>query len=150
MRQLQLVVFAVVLKIISTSHRTFPYQVLSRLNGTDVEVRWKPDWERQVVHFSVQLSGSPIAWFLVGFSDHGKYRGSDFCKFDGVDVLDGYIARGLVMERDFQQDCIYYGRYRDGSFRFTRKFQTCDMRDYAIEVSIFSGKVYSQVAYNLI
>ncbi|KHN80528.1 Tyramine beta-hydroxylase, partial [Toxocara canis] len=104
-------------------------------SGTTIKIWWKTDWKRQEVYYSVRLSGKPVAWFLVGFSDHGKYRGSDFCKFDGANVVDGYIGRGLAMETDIQQDCVFYGRNKnDGSFRFMKKFQTCDMRDYAVEV----------------
>ncbi|VDM47615.1 unnamed protein product [Toxocara canis] len=110
-------------------------EILPKPSGTTIKIWWKTDWKRQEVYYSVRLSGKPVAWFLVGFSDHGKYRGSDFCKFDGANVVDGYIGRGLAMETDIQQDCVFYGRNKnDGSFRFMKKFQTCDMRDYAVEV----------------
>lgn len=51
-------------------------------------------------------------------------------------VKDGYIDRSLNIRSDVHQDCVPSHRIfpaHQNRIRFTRKFVTCDSRDYAIE-----------------
>ncbi|VDK50143.1 unnamed protein product [Anisakis simplex] len=104
-----------------------------RENCTRVDVLLELNLKTEKLYYNVRISGLPIAWFLIGFSDHGEFHGADFCKFDGSNLLDGYIGNDLNMEIDMQQDCILYDTDMEESVRFSKRLRTCDMRDYAIE-----------------
>ncbi len=41
---------------------------------------WTPDFDRQEIHFRVDISdSSPQSWFALGFSDRGDFAGADLC-----------------------------------------------------------------------
>ena len=43
-------------------------------------MQWTPDFERQQIHFRVDISQSqPQSWFALGFSDRGDLAGADLC-----------------------------------------------------------------------
>ena len=60
-------------------HRSLAYS-LTLDQESKFRLSWTPDYERQQVHFRVDISHSPPqSWFALGFSDRGEWIGSDIC-----------------------------------------------------------------------
>uniref|UniRef100_A0A1I7S2N2 DOMON domain-containing protein n=1 Tax=Bursaphelenchus xylophilus TaxID=6326 RepID=A0A1I7S2N2_BURXY len=54
-------------------------QIYARLKHHEILVNWKVDWESQEIEFDLAVRGKPFKWLGFGFSDHGKWEGSDLC-----------------------------------------------------------------------
>ncbi|KAH7727913.1 Protein TBH-1 a [Aphelenchoides avenae] len=112
-----------------------PFSITTPLNGTTIKLSWNVNWDGQFIDFNVTLSGQPVGWMLVGFSDHGFIENTDYCLYNGRnEVTDGWLDRRHRLRKDMHQDCQFVSHRRHKNIRFKRKFATCDPRDYAIEV----------------
>ncbi|KAL3115775.1 hypothetical protein niasHT_007780 [Heterodera trifolii] len=113
----------------------FPHKMITSLKGIRLELAWKVNWTgRARVDFQVTFSGRPSS-ILVGFSDHGKIEGSDFCLYwpnESQKMMDGWVDRRWKLRRDMQQNCELI-RTGTNRIEFGRKLATCDPRDYRIE-----------------
>uniref|UniRef100_A0A914Q4Z9 DOMON domain-containing protein n=1 Tax=Panagrolaimus davidi TaxID=227884 RepID=A0A914Q4Z9_9BILA len=103
---------------------------------------WNADFDNQELIFKIKILKPKKLkndqWLMFGFSDHGKEEDSDFCLFNNGGnrkMIDGYLDYNLEPKIDIQQDCHLEGYdWNKGQIVFRRKFTTCDIRDYAIEV----------------
>ncbi|KAI1702770.1 carboxylesterase family domain-containing protein [Ditylenchus destructor] len=121
----------------------FPFMIETTLNNNDtkIELFWNINWQKRRVDFKFQLTGNTELHFLVGFSDHGKYENSDGCYYSQTSSGDGnmkdyWVDNDLTLRVDLHQDCIFHKEKTnetEGLFYFSRKFLTCDPRDYNIE-----------------
>jgi dopamine beta-monooxygenase len=110
------------------------FELITPLNDSTVHLSWTINWDIQSIDFDLSLTGRPVAWVLVGFSDHGLLENTDFCLYKGkAAVEDGWIDNKAKMVRDIHQDCEYVAHSQMKQVIFRRKFVTCDPRDYAIE-----------------
>ncbi|KAI6244018.1 hypothetical protein M3Y99_00070700 [Aphelenchoides fujianensis] len=136
MRSRLLIVGFLLLGIPLVSGAGWAKNMVVKLKKTNLIVNWNVDWTLQQVELDVRYSGRRPAWILVGFSDHGKIEGSDGCLYTGDQrVLDVHLTPSGRIETDRHQDCrLRRSNPKNMHFRFTRKFATCDPRDYAIEV----------------
>uniref|UniRef100_A0A915P047 DOMON domain-containing protein n=1 Tax=Meloidogyne floridensis TaxID=298350 RepID=A0A915P047_9BILA len=100
-------------------------------------MRWTVDWTEQLVEFTVYFSPSNLSAVLIGFSDHGKFAGSDFCIYQvkSRKLTDGWLDSHLVLHKDIKQDCHLLGARTsvEPFFQFQRKFSTCDPRDFRFD-----------------
>ncbi|CAD5226537.1 unnamed protein product [Bursaphelenchus okinawaensis] len=111
-------------------------QIYAKLKHHEVLVNWKVLWESQEIKFDVAIRGKSFKWFGFGFSDHGKWEGSDLCtwKRDEKFLKDSHIRSNLFIHTDAHQDCRMLRTSRKHNrIQFIRKMVTCDSRDYAIE-----------------
>uniref|UniRef100_A0AC35TVU4 DOMON domain-containing protein n=1 Tax=Rhabditophanes sp. KR3021 TaxID=114890 RepID=A0AC35TVU4_9BILA len=114
---------------------SFPFMVETFFKDYHFMMRWKVDWEKQMVQFIVHKPAHiAFSSVLVGFSDHGEFKNSDYCLVTGNKVLDGSIDNDLYLNEDLQQDCINFRKFNEDWFYFERDFVTCDPRDYAIDL----------------
>uniref|UniRef100_A0A914KVH0 DOMON domain-containing protein n=1 Tax=Meloidogyne incognita TaxID=6306 RepID=A0A914KVH0_MELIC len=104
-------------------------------------MRWTVDWTEQLVEFTVYFSPSNLSAVLIGFSDHGKFAGSDFCIYQvkSRKLTDGWLDSHLVLHKDIKQDCHLLGARTsvEPFFQFQRKFSTCDPRDFRFDVNFY-------------
>uniref|UniRef100_A0A7E4VLN4 Tyramine beta-hydroxylase n=1 Tax=Panagrellus redivivus TaxID=6233 RepID=A0A7E4VLN4_PANRE len=113
-------------------------QMQVKLGKLDFHLDWDPDFDQQVVNFAVDFEKPLEAsrWLLIGFSDHGFIPKTDFCLYQNGRLLDGYIDNAWNLMFEIHQDChlILDDMAGAGKIVFQRKFVTCDIRDYAMEV----------------
>ncbi|KAI1724249.1 dopamine beta-hydroxylase [Ditylenchus destructor] len=93
-----------------TSRNRYPFVISTTLDDSTVTLFWNVNWQKQRIDFKVHLAGNI--------------------------KKDGWIDSKLMLRSDRHQDCILHRRKSkpaDGLFYYSRKFLTCDPRDYAIE-----------------
>nr|CAG4650823.1 EOG090X0318 [Simocephalus serrulatus] len=110
---------------------------------SNFRLSWTPDYERQQVHFRVDIINSPPqSWFAMGFSDRGDWSGADLCvaweDWKGALIIqDAHVDESGVIRIDGHGDCrkATFKRRKDGSalVEFIRSFDTCHEEDYPIE-----------------
>ncbi len=62
------------------SNTLFDYKFDTVLDGYAVSIHWNLDYVKKVVDFAVEIQTSRrFQWFAFGFSDIGKFPGSDVC-----------------------------------------------------------------------
>ncbi|KAF7639406.1 hypothetical protein Mgra_00001078, partial [Meloidogyne graminicola] len=110
----------------------------STFGTINIQMKWIVDWTEQIIDFTVYYSPSNLSSVLIGFSDHGKFEGSDFCIFQvkSKKLLDGWLDNNLILHKDIKQDCILLNFESKGQqqvFKFQRKFATCDTRDFRFD-----------------
>uniref|UniRef100_A0A1I8BC84 DOMON domain-containing protein n=1 Tax=Meloidogyne hapla TaxID=6305 RepID=A0A1I8BC84_MELHA len=95
------------------------------------------DWKEQIVEFTVYFSPSNLSAVLIGFSDHGKFEGNDFCIYQikSGKLVDGWLDQHLFLHKDIKQDCHLMSAKinKNDYFRLQRKFATCDPRDFRFD-----------------
>ncbi|KAI1716514.1 DOMON domain-containing protein [Ditylenchus destructor] len=127
-----------------TSKNRYPFMISTTLDDSTITLFWNVNWQKQRIDFKVFLAGNIKVNFLIGFSDHGQIENTDFCYYSQRtsrelhigNMKDGWIDSKQMLRSDRHQDCILHRRKSkpaDGLFYYSRKFLTCDPRDYAIE-----------------
>ncbi|KAL0275472.1 UNVERIFIED_CONTAM: hypothetical protein PYX00_003309 [Menopon gallinae] len=135
--------FATVLCFLSGLSRSGAAEVYSipLKNDGEAKLYWTVDYAEEVVQFEVHVPMSQTSWFAIGFSDYGEPESADFCIFwtDWMRTQhfqDTWTDESGRIRVDRRQDCLdFLYKWHDGTLKFTfsRKFQTCDSEDYAID-----------------
>ncbi|XP_065570089.1 dopamine beta-hydroxylase-like isoform X4 [Artemia franciscana] len=105
------------------------------------ELKWTPLFNEEKVVFLLKAQLSKKSWIGIGFSDYGNLTGSDLCFYWEDWRGRGHMQDTRVLENgtlvvDDQQDCegFQYSRHNNSLLlTFTRKWITCDPKDYKIE-----------------
>ncbi|XP_011307313.1 tyramine beta-hydroxylase [Fopius arisanus] len=111
--------------------------------GSEASFHWRVNSGEENVVVEVHYSGEEFSWFAVGFSDRGEVKPSDYCILwidwhRGVNFHDAWADDTGRIQIDSSQDCTDFAWKKPDTknvtkFTFTRKFDTCDERDYIIE-----------------
>ena len=105
---------------------------------------WTVDYATTTIHFEIHLLKT-WNWFAFGFSERGDFRPGDYCILwknwkRQVQFQDVNLDEFGDFSVDEQQDCLDF-QIQLGSkvtkFTFSRKFDTCDPKDFIIKVSHF-------------
>ncbi|XP_001602880.1 tyramine beta-hydroxylase [Nasonia vitripennis] len=109
--------------------------------GSEASFHWRVELTTEQIVAEVHYAAEEYSWFAVGFSNYGELKPADYCVL-WVDwhrethLEDASSDADTKLNTDEQQDCTNFEWKKHGNvtkFTFTRKFDTCDERDYVIE-----------------
>lgn len=112
--------------------------------GSGLTLNWAVQYDEKQVELELHTeSKEKNEWLAFGFSDYGEMSPSDLCIFwvgwkGKRHLTDTWSDKSGIISIDDKQNCRNFRSKQKGNTSiifFTRKFDTCDSKDYVIQVS---------------
>ncbi|XP_045463674.1 tyramine beta-hydroxylase isoform X2 [Harmonia axyridis] len=107
---------------------------------SETMLHWVLDYPSKSIIFEVHLPRMDLQWFALGFSERGDLFPADYCVltsgWNTVNFVDTWADNDGILHLDDEQNCNHFQQKNIKSvskFTFSRKFDTCDDKDYIIE-----------------